>query len=241
MLSTRRYRVRPRWNNIWKAFFEANPNAETGLYYYRARYYNPMQGRFINKDPIGIQDGPNRFIYVGNNPVNMVDPSGEYKLYINAFYIGGASGKFFIGYGKFHKYVTISTSCINGEKRFVKYEVKTDTISILAFGGSLAPVGWDFKSEIEIEGNPSDAVLPLNLEGSHTSGAFINLEGLFLNLKGPNFDRNDKSSTSQSLDESWYGGSLIAKLAVSVSVFDYSWDEWIFKEKGCEPCDKVIH
>ncbi|MFC1855611.1 RHS repeat-associated core domain-containing protein [Thermodesulfobacteriota bacterium] len=52
-------------------------DAETGLYYYRARYYNPMQGRFINKDPIGIQDGPNRFIYVGNNPVNMVDPTGE--------------------------------------------------------------------------------------------------------------------------------------------------------------------
>ncbi|MFC1855555.1 RHS repeat domain-containing protein, partial [Thermodesulfobacteriota bacterium] len=52
-------------------------DAETGLYYYRARYYNPMQGRFINKDPIGINDGPNRFIYVGNNPVNMVDPTGE--------------------------------------------------------------------------------------------------------------------------------------------------------------------
>ncbi|MFC1855608.1 RHS repeat-associated core domain-containing protein [Thermodesulfobacteriota bacterium] len=82
MRPIRRYRVRPRWNNIWKAFFEANPNAETGLYYYRARYYNPMQGRFINKDPIGIKDGPNRFIYVGNNPVNMVDPSGEWKHHI---------------------------------------------------------------------------------------------------------------------------------------------------------------
>lgn len=52
---------------------------ETGLYYYRARYYDPMDGRFISKDPIGFAGGDvNLYGYVQNNPVNAVDPLGLY-------------------------------------------------------------------------------------------------------------------------------------------------------------------
>jgi RHS repeat-associated protein len=48
-----------------------------GLYYYRARYYEPISGRFINEDPIGFAGGDTNFYaYVRNNPVNMVDPLG---------------------------------------------------------------------------------------------------------------------------------------------------------------------
>ena len=50
--------------------------AETGLYYYRARYYSPEIGRFLQPDPIGYEDGLNMYTYVGNNPVMNVDPSG---------------------------------------------------------------------------------------------------------------------------------------------------------------------
>jgi RHS repeat-associated protein len=50
---------------------------ETGLYYYRARYYDPMEGRFISKDPIGFDGGANLFAYTANNPVDRVDPEGE--------------------------------------------------------------------------------------------------------------------------------------------------------------------
>jgi len=50
---------------------------ETGLYYYRARYYDPSVGRFIQKDPIGFDGGDvNLYGYVQNNPVNWVDPEG---------------------------------------------------------------------------------------------------------------------------------------------------------------------
>jgi RHS repeat-associated protein len=50
---------------------------ETGLDYYRARYYDPTNGRFISKDPIGFNAGDtNLYRYVGNNPINFSDPSG---------------------------------------------------------------------------------------------------------------------------------------------------------------------
>jgi RHS repeat-associated protein len=49
---------------------------ETGLSYHNARYYISWLGRWINPDPIGIDDGVNVYAYCGNNPVNFVDSSG---------------------------------------------------------------------------------------------------------------------------------------------------------------------
>ena len=49
---------------------------ETGLYYYRARYYNPYIGRFMQTDPVGYDDGINWYAYCGNNPLVYTDPSG---------------------------------------------------------------------------------------------------------------------------------------------------------------------
>jgi RHS repeat-associated protein len=49
---------------------------ETGLYYYRARYYNPYIGRFLQTDPVGYGDGINWYVYCKNNPLSFVDPSG---------------------------------------------------------------------------------------------------------------------------------------------------------------------
>ncbi len=48
-------------------------DADSGLYYLRARYYDPSMGRFPGRDPLPFF---NRYAYVGNNPVNLVDPSG---------------------------------------------------------------------------------------------------------------------------------------------------------------------
>jgi RHS repeat-associated protein len=51
---------------------------EIGLYYYRARFYDPMEGRFISRDPIGFAGGDvNVYRYVQNNPINFIDPSGN--------------------------------------------------------------------------------------------------------------------------------------------------------------------
>jgi len=53
---------------------ESDP--ETGLYYYRARYYDPNDGRFSNEDPIQFDGGNNFYAYVANDPIDWTDPLG---------------------------------------------------------------------------------------------------------------------------------------------------------------------
>ncbi|MGH2509488.1 MAG: RHS repeat-associated core domain-containing protein, partial [Ktedonobacteraceae bacterium] len=50
---------------------------ESGLYFLRARYYQPAAGRFLERDPVGYAAGSNLYSYVGNDPENSVDPSGQ--------------------------------------------------------------------------------------------------------------------------------------------------------------------
>ena len=49
---------------------------ETGLYYYKNRYYDPARGRFLRRDPIGLSGGPNLYEYAGSSPGMATDPMG---------------------------------------------------------------------------------------------------------------------------------------------------------------------
>jgi len=52
-------------------------DSETGLYYYRARYFDQSTGRFLSEDPLGFSSDSNFYPYAFNNPIAYTDPSGK--------------------------------------------------------------------------------------------------------------------------------------------------------------------
>ena len=79
-------------------YFGQTYDETTGLYYLRARYYDPTTGRFTQQDP--AEDGYNWYIYAGNNASKYIDPSGEsYGLTWGAstWWLAGADGPLPIG------------------------------------------------------------------------------------------------------------------------------------------------
>jgi RHS repeat-associated protein len=61
--------------NPW-TFIDRQLDEETGLEFYRARYYDPAKGRFLQRDPLEYLDGMNLYQYVQSNPPNHTDPMG---------------------------------------------------------------------------------------------------------------------------------------------------------------------
>lgn len=57
--------------------YTGRENEGNGLYYYRARYYSTLLGRFTSEDPLGfVGSGPNLYVYVSDSPTNLVDRYG---------------------------------------------------------------------------------------------------------------------------------------------------------------------
>ena len=72
-------------------------DAATGLYYYRARMYSPVLGRFMQTDPSGYKGGNNLYAYVGNDPLNNTDPTGLWGFGLIGS--GSVEGGIFVGAG----------------------------------------------------------------------------------------------------------------------------------------------
>jgi RHS repeat-associated protein len=82
-----------------KAFTGREWDPETGLYYYRARYYDPEVGRFISEDPVQVLDGNSLYAYVPNLPSRGRDPLG---LFLPPHHAGAAfAGSMMAGEGVF--------------------------------------------------------------------------------------------------------------------------------------------
>ncbi|WP_322908106.1 RHS repeat-associated core domain-containing protein [Paenibacillus sp. SGZ-1009] len=115
-------------------------DAETGLYYLKARYYDPKQGRFLNEDSDeGQIDNPlsmNVYTYGHNNPLRYTDPSGhsvesepsEEKT-AEGSYSGGAKGGTGQGGGSGSSGARSSTSSNESTKTPKQEVAKSDVVA----------------------------------------------------------------------------------------------------------------
>jgi RHS repeat-associated protein len=84
-------------------------DAETGLHYYRARYFDANVGRFIGQDPIGFSAGDsNLYRYVGNSSLNATDPSGLYTVGLHYVPLPG---------NKYHADIVVADGELKGSAR----------------------------------------------------------------------------------------------------------------------------
>ena len=74
-------------------FWYLSRGVNTGLVFLRARWYDPRPGRFVSNDPFpgytGLPQTLNAYVYCLDNPINMVDPSGEIPPWLAATFIIG--------------------------------------------------------------------------------------------------------------------------------------------------------
>ena len=66
-------------------------DVETGLLYNTKRDYDSSGGRYIESDPIGLRGGLNTYAYVKNDPLRLVDPTGEAFFLLFLPFVGGGS------------------------------------------------------------------------------------------------------------------------------------------------------
>jgi RHS repeat-associated protein len=107
-------------------------DADTELYYYRARWYDPQLRRFISEDPIGLNGGINLYAYVGNNPINATDPSGL-EILVQWHKV--------LGTGNYHTLITITPEnqdLYKNDPRFIYDNAQGKYYATIGAGPSMA-------------------------------------------------------------------------------------------------------
>jgi len=84
-----RYRYAGDWGYEGRLGSETNGGSDSALglpfAHVGHRWYDPASGRFLQRDPIGINGGSNVYAYAASNPIRAVDPSGL-EIYVNTGY-----------------------------------------------------------------------------------------------------------------------------------------------------------
>lgn len=74
--------------------YTGRENDGTGLYFNRARYYNPKVARFIAEDPLGLGAGSNAHAYAGGDPIGLTDPTGLWATDAHNYFLDGLANQF---------------------------------------------------------------------------------------------------------------------------------------------------
>jgi RHS repeat-associated protein len=138
---------------------------EVGLYYYRARYYEPRLGRFISEDPIEFRGGINFYRYVRNDPANRMDPTGlvAWKCKFNLTTVNSPIGP---GAGIF--YLDCKSDCI-AQKR-----VRAKLLgSVVGLSANPIPIPGGTASGSITLNDPFNTPDAKNLEGHVLYGAVL--------------------------------------------------------------------
>jgi RHS repeat-associated protein len=162
----------------------------TGLYFYRARYYNATLQRFISEDPIGLDGGINFYRYVGDNPVNLLDPFGlnDYsqqqtlQYFLQPAYNGATAG-FFQGLLNIR-----DSSQGGGQYDFAHNQHAADTFAV----GDLKMSAGDFGNYIAgFQGAAWDQKFHQAVPDTTFASALVEAAGIYYHLMGDTDVPND--------------------------------------------------
>jgi len=153
----------PRANANRRWFTSHVEDADTGLLYMQARYYDPKIGRFMSMDPVGfVEENPmsfNRYAYANNNPYKYVDPDGRaIKLVKAAFNVVRKASKNGLDFKKAGKdeiadFVDNVSTLADGQ--FTADDVIAAIDIVTGFGGEVEKLGSNLNRFIK--GTPSNA------------------------------------------------------------------------------------
>ena len=131
-------------------------DAETGLNYNYFRDYNPVIGRYVEGDPIGLWAGISLYSYVDNNPVNLVDPFGLIRKCIKKLMLvtayndngPGSDSPYQVGIG------TVAVANYDPATKKPRHDPKKGAYPIYPYGADVKVLGP--KGEIDYQGSVHD-------------------------------------------------------------------------------------
>ena len=141
-------------------------DAETGFYYYGYRFYSPALMRWLNRDPIEENGGMNLYVFILNNPVNVIDHNGHVPV---------TWGPSFPDPDKCGQDITIALlETLNSlEDQFKKWSQFKKCARCI---GCLSPWGWDIVELREL-GKSGEPLLPWKHKGTGELSKTVTFQG----------------------------------------------------------------